>query len=417
MLSAGIDLGTSGCRLIIIDQAAHIVYEKRVIYPHKTIQTPELWWDSVSDLLLSIPNKLLEKLVAICIDGTSGTLLLTDKAGKPSTPALMYNDTRAIEQANRIRDIAPESSGAHGAGSSLSKLLYLLDEYPDKAHKHALHQADWIANRLLGQFGLSDENNCLKLGYDSINMKWPDWLANLHIPLALLPNVYSAGDNFGTISEQISKKFNLPSTLKIIAGTTDSIAAFIATGASNVGEAVSSLGSTLAIKLISDKAIFSPNLGVYSHRIKGKWLVGGASNSGCAVLLKYFTSDEIQLMTKEIDGNQLLNLNYYPLCQTGERFPIANTNKQAILSPRPEDNKDFFQAILEGIADIEVDAYRTLVQLGAPAPNKIITVGGGINNPAWTKIRERKLDITLSNAIYTEAAYGVALLGLQTHSD
>ena len=71
-----------------------------------------------------------EKLRAISIDGTSGTLLLSDGKGKPSSPVLMYNDTQAWQEAADIATIAPDQSGAHGVGGSLSKLLFLLKQYP-----------------------------------------------------------------------------------------------------------------------------------------------------------------------------------------------------------------------------------------------------------------------------------------------
>jgi len=145
-LSAGIDLGTSGCRIIVIDSNKNIQYEERVNYGAAVEQTPELWWQSVTSLLLNLPNHISQKLGALCIDGTSGTLLLTDKWGKPTSPALMYNDTKASKQVRKISQIAASNSGAHGAGSSLSKLLYLLDKHPNPSspHAHALHQADWI---------------------------------------------------------------------------------------------------------------------------------------------------------------------------------------------------------------------------------------------------------------------------------
>ena len=198
--------------------------------------------------------------------------------------------------------------------------------------------------------------------------------------------------------------------LKIVAGTTDSIAAFIATGAMNIGDAVSSLGSTLAIKILVKQAIYAPKMGIYSHRLGDKWLVGGASNTGGAVLLKYFKSAQLAELTLDVNPKQLLNLNYYPLVQQGERFPVANVNKAAILHPRPTRDAEFFQAMLEGIADIEAEAYRCLTQLGANPPRLIYTVGGGNRNEKWTTIRQNKLGIKLINPVYSEAAYGSAVL-------
>lgn len=409
MYYAGLDFGTSGCRLILINEANELHYEDRVVYADASAQSPALWWQALVQLFSALPVAMRDKLAAISVNGTSGSILLCDEQGQPSSPVLMYNDTRSSAEAATIATLAPENSAAHGVGGSLSKLLFLLQHYPHQTHCYALHQADWISNRLLNQWGLSDENNCLKLGYDPVARQWPQWLALLNVD-HLLPKVNKTGQCLGRISAQIAQQLHLPQQLNIVAGTTDSIAAFIATGAKNIGDAVSSLGSTLAIKLLSPKPIYAPKMGIYSHRLGDKWLVGGASNTGGAVLLKYFDKAQLVTLTQQVNPKQLLNLHYYPLDGKGERFPIADSNKLAILTPRPDSDAEFFQAMLEGIADIETQAYHCLTQLGAIQPNMIYTVGGGNANERWTNIRQAKLAIDIKNPVYSEAAYGSALL-------
>ena len=210
MYYAGVDFGTSGCRLILINQCNQLRYEARIRYPKNAVQSPQLWWQALLKLLSELPCSMREKLRAISIDGTSGTLLLSDGKGKPSSPVLMYNDTQAWQEAADIATIAPDQSGAHGVGGSLSKLLFLLKQYPHKDHAHALHQADWIANRLLGQWGFSDENNSLKLGYDPITRQWPQWLASLNFAQHLLPKVTATGQCLGTISMAMAQLLQLP---------------------------------------------------------------------------------------------------------------------------------------------------------------------------------------------------------------
>jgi sugar (pentulose or hexulose) kinase len=351
-------------------------------------------------------------LQAIAIDGTSGTLLLANQKGQPSSVTLLYNDIRASDEACEIAQIAPSESGAQGSSSALARLLWLLKHYPNQAHAHALHQADWIMGKLAGVFGHSDENNCLKLGYDVVKRQWPDWFECLSVPMHLLPKVHQAGEKIATIDTQMARLFGLPLDLAVVAGTTDSIAAFIATGASKIGEAVTSLGSTLAIKFISDTPLFAPEYGVYSHRLANNWLIGGASNSGGAVLLNYFTPQQLTQMTPLLRPERATGLDYYPLVRKGERFPFANPNKKACLSPRPNDDVLYFQAMLEGIAEIESCAYQRLSQLGAAKLTTVYSVGGGSKNKKWTTIRENKLKVELITPHYTEAAYGVALLAL-----
>ncbi len=412
-LYAGVDFGTSGCRLVLINAQKMQVYSQQVHYSYPDKQSPSLWWRALSELLNSCPLALKKRLNSIAVDGTSGTLLLTDQQGEPSSITLMYNDARAITEARQIAEIAPAESGAQGASSSLARLMWLLKNYSNTSHSHVLHQADWIMGKLSGRFGISDENNSLKLGYDAIKKQWPDWFEQLSIPQALLPKVYQPATRIATIDPYIAKLFDMPLNLAIVTGTTDSIAAFIATGANKIGEAVSSLGSTLAIKFISDMPIFAPRYGVYSHHLGNYWLVGGASNSGGAVLLKYFTAQQLDAMTPFLNPEQSTKLDYYPLLKTGERFPFADPKKSAILEPRPDNDIVYFQAMLEGIASIEAQAYQRLSKLGAPKLTTVYSVGGGSQNKAWTQIRKKKLKVSLLTAKHAQASYGSALLALE----
>jgi sugar (pentulose or hexulose) kinase len=80
------------------------------------------------------------------------------------------------------------------------------------------------------------------------------------------------------------------------------------------------------------------------------------------------------------------------------------------LEPLPPDSVTFFQGMLEGIAQIEAEGYRLLTSLGAPTLAEVRTTGGGAQNPAWTRIRERILGVRITSARSGAAAYGAALL-------
>ena len=284
----------------------------------------------------------------------------------------------------------------------------------EHAHAHALHQADYILGKLSSNFALSDENNCLKLGYDIVNRCWPEkQLSELGLDLSLFPKVFAAGTPVAMIDGQQAQFLGLPDTVQLVTGTTDSVAAFIATGAKNAGDAVTSLGSTLVLKLITDNPIFSHKHGIYSHRLGDQWLVGGASNTGGNVIQKYFSQQQVTDMTMQLSADKPTGLNYYPLTEKGERFPIADANRQPQLSPRPESDIDYFQGILEGIASIEKQGYEMLSELGANTVTSIKTVGGGCKNRAWTHIRKQALNVEMITPKNTEAAYGSALLALK----
>lgn len=417
-LFVGIDLGTSGCRAVAVDAAGRVRGTSAVALPAplrdgaQVEQDPTLWWEGVCGTLANLSAQVpLRNARALAIDGTSATLLLADAAGTPLGPALMYNDARATAEAERITRIAPRGSAAHGATSALAKLLWLQRRHPG-AH-YALHQADWITGRLSGRFGISDENNCLKLGYDAVARGWPEWLERLGVQSGLLPEVTVPGTDLGTILPEFAVKFRISTSCRIVTGTTDSTAACLAAGVTAPGEAVTSLGSTLVVKVMSPVPVFAPEYGVYSHRLGDLWLAGGASNSGGAVLLRHFSRERLEALTPLLQPERATDLDYYPLAAPGERFPVNDPHWPPRLEPRPDDDAVFLQGMLEGMAQIERRAYRLLEELGAPYPRVVYSTGGGARNEAWRRIRERLLGVPVIVAEHEDAAYGAALLALR----
>lgn len=427
-LYLGIDLGTSGCRAVVIDAAGNVTVEAAVELPPphraegRSEQDPALWWTALLEVLRRLGRGIDPAAVrALAVDGTSATLLFTDASGRPLAPALMYDDARSRAEAARIAAVAPPACGAHGATSTLAKLLHLQNDPALHSARHALHQADWLAGRLCGEYGISDENNCLKLGYDSVERRWPDWLDRLGVRPELLPRVVPPGTVIGALRAADVRRLGYAADLRVVAGTTDSVAAFLAAsstaGATATGTAVTSLGSTLVLKVLCDRPVFAPKYGVYSHRLGERWLAGGASNSGGKVLRHFFSQAEIDAMTPRLAPARPTGLDYYPLTAPGERFPHNDPAYPPRLTPRPADDVDYFQGMLEGIARIEAQGYRLLADLGAPYPGAVLTVGGGARNAGWSAIRQAMLGVPLRAARSEQACYGAALLARRALMD
>lgn len=410
----GIDVGTSGVRAIAVDLHANQLAMARYLYSDlgagnsQDYRSPELWWRSVEKAVEDVVNELSGfDVLAMAVDGTSGSVLPIDKKGSPLAEPLMYND--AIEDKQLLESIAscmPDTSAAGGATSGLAKALSFLNLNPYKI----IHQADWIVGQLTGEYTHSDANNALKTGFDPVAMCWPEWISETADVVPLLPDVVTPGETLGTLSAEVAKRFNLSTDVKIIAGTTDGCAAFLATGASETGDAVTSLGSTLTLKLLSDRPIFSPQYGIYSHRIGDMWLAGGASNTGGAVLAHFFSQTEIMELSCLVNSDVPTNLDYYPLVKPGERFPVNDPDMVPRLEPRPELPQVFLQGLLEGIAAVEKLGYEKLVAVGGPQVRSIRSVGGGANSTVFTQIRKTTQTVKFASTLSEEAAFGAAML-------
>lgn len=424
-LSLGIDIGTSGVRTAVLQADGALVSMVRVDHlPQEADRIDaEKWWSAVQTCIARHLADLAGRglsghdISRIAVDGTSGTMVLTDAALRPVTRALMYNSAGFHREADRIGQVAPEAHITRGGNSALGRAMRLVEEAEDGAEDGAggaparflLHQADFIAAKLLGQGGLSDHNNALKTGFDPAVERWPDWIGEVIDP-ALLPAPVPPGASFGPVSGAVADDLGLSRRAVICAGTTDSIAAFLAAAPLRPGIAVTSLGSTLAVKALSRDRVDDPAVGLYSHRLGEVWLAGGASNTGGAVLAHFFPAERLAELSAQMTPDAPTGLDYYPLLAPGERFPVNDTGLQPRLQPRPTSDAAFLQGMFEGIARIEAQCYREIAARGGRFPEKVYSAGGGAQNPAFTRIRARALGIVPQTAQADEAAIGVARL-------
>ncbi|WP_127470920.1 FGGY-family carbohydrate kinase [Thiomicrorhabdus aquaedulcis] len=456
-LILGIDVGTSGLRACLVqrrpgqtpdslaDAAVGFLNVHKDLRSSTCVQSsPQSWLDALTLLLDdSVIKPYLSQVAHIVVDATSSTVLLCSQDGQPRTAALMYNDQQAqvqSEQLARLTDSLGVSTAAQGASSTLAKVRFLQKGVNASAQELFIcHQIDYVNHYLADFDWITDENNALKLGYDSVQGAWPGWVSDYLSPLnalnqpntntlprLTLPKVVAPGTALAHLKPCIAQRFGLNPHATLYAGTTDSIAGFLAAGASQPGDAVTSLGSTLALKMLSPQPIFNAQYGIYSHRLKDQWLVGGASNSGGAVLLAYFSLTDINDLMRmfyQLNGAQqdaLLNTaaatNYYPLTRPGERFPIASSRFSPKMPPPVHavhndlDKLAYFMAMVQGLVNVENTGYQTLHALGAPRVKRLYAVGGGLKNPLWVRLRQNIWPTQLNPALSADAAFGVTQL-------
>ncbi|CAN6197562.1 unnamed protein product [Urochloa humidicola] len=419
-LYLGIDFGTSGARYALIDRQGAIHSEgKRAYAPvDNAAGWARSWKAALFELIGDIPPALRPAISSISIDGTSATTLIVDsKTGELLAGPFLYNESFP-DALPAVASIAPANHTVCSGSSTLCKLVSWWWNASGScsgagsAAAVLMHQADWLLWLLHGQYGVSDYNNALKVGYDPEAGAYPSWLASQ--PYAtLLPSVRAPGAPIAAVRDDVCSQYGLSKECIVCTGTTDSIAAFLAARTSEPGRAVTSLGSTLAIKLVSEVRVDDARFGVYSHRLDDAWLVGGASNTGGAVLRQLFTDEQLVALSRSIDPAAASPLDYYPLPRKGERFPVSDPDMMPRLQPRPESDAEYLHGILESIARIEAKGYNLLRELGATAVEEVFTAGGGAQNDKWTAIRERMLGVPVRKAEQTEAAYGAALLALK----
>ena len=403
-LALGVDLGTSGLRLALLNGQGELVAERQAAYPG-AFGAAASWRDSLIALVASLEPGLRRRIGAIALDGTSGTLLRCEPDGNPLGDALAYHQAFPRQQSACAALVAPGSPAASASGS-LARALVLRQGAVGPGLLR--HQADWLMGWLLGDWRWGEEGNNLKLGWDLSEGRWSGTLGS-QAWASELPEVVASGTRLGALGAGARALLDLEPGCLVVAGTTDANAAVLA-AAPQLGEGITVLGTTLVLKQFSPVPISGP--GISCHRLGGRWLVGGASNAGGGVLRQFFSGQDLVELSRQINPDQPSGLQLRPLPRPGERFPVDDPGLEPVLGPRPVSDALFLQGLLEGLAAIERAGWQRLLELGAPPIGRVISLGGGARNPQWRRIREQCLGLPVWNRPNLSAAAGVARLAL-----
>ncbi len=383
-------------------------------------QDPENWWSAVAAACRSaLAQVSAEAIQGVAVDATSGTILVADGAGRPLTPGLMYDDTRAGAETQQVNAAGAEVWAALGYNRmqptwGLPKLLWLLREKGRTLPPDArlAHQSDFINHRLAGHAVATDTSNALKTGCDTRSEQWPhDVFASLNIPPSLLPSVVRPGTQLGAVCVAAAEATGIPVGTPIFAGMTDGCAAQIGAGALGVGGWNSVLGTTLVLKGVSTELVRDPLGVVYSHRSPdGNWLPGGASSTGAAALSKHFAGRDLEALGAQAAEREPSRLVAYPLTSRGERFPFHAPDAKGFLIGTPRDEVEHFAALLQGVAFLERLCFDYLDLLGIPIDGDLLLTGGGAKSRPWCQLRADVLGRPVKIPENAEAAFGMAIL-------
>lgn len=410
-LSLGVDLGSSGIRIALADRAGNKLVERAGPYP-QPFSDPHGWLEGLVSLCSQLTSQLRSQVGAIAIDGTSGTLLLCrpngELAAAPLHQALPYHQA-CPEQAAAALAIAGCGPAASASGS-LARALALLETASACGQTGPWllrHQADWLMGWLLGDWRWGEEGNNLRLGWDLQGRCWRGAIGDQPWS-GSLPAIRASGDLLGSLQPRAAQALGLPLSCQVVAGSTDANAAVLATDAQE-RDGVAVLGTTLVLKQWSPRPIEGP--GVSCHRLAGRWLVGGASNAGAGVLRRFFSDNQLRELSRQINPSHNSGLQLRPLPGRGERFPVDDPCLEPVLEPRPVSDVLYLQGLLEGLARIEAAGWLRLQALGAPAVERVISVGGGAVNPQWRRIRSQLMGgLPVLNRPGLSAALGMARL-------
>jgi sugar (pentulose or hexulose) kinase len=389
----GLDFATESARALLLNETGQVLARTNAKLAPVIVgadgsrkQDPKSWIAALDQVLSEICKQAVDlkiKPIALSITATSGTFVLCDKEGAPITSGVMYNDGTANSPLERAAKLG----------------------LPNSYFKHV---PEFLLAHLTGYNNCpSDWSHALKTGVD---LQTNDWTpaAKVQAGAMKLPNICAPGALIG----EVSKRHNLPA-MKIYAGMTDGCTAQISAGGADYGNAVTTLGTTMVLKLISKVNVSGP--GFYSHLVpESMWLAGGASNLGGISLQGFSDLDSLGNRAGEYGPAKTVR---YPLVGTGDRFPIANKTLTEISTGQAKDEIENYRSTLEGIGFAERLSYEILRDAGAPTLSAVTTVGGGAKSATWNLIRATILNLEITARPEAGSDLGAAMIALAASSN
>ena len=429
----GIDLGTSSVKAVVMDLTGTLLAQATADYPVSNPHAgwaetdPEQWWSAITTAVRQATAASRARISGIGLSGQMHGVVPTDAAGTPVRPAMLWADSRAVDQLTGYRNL-PEPTRSRlanpltpGMAGPLLAWLAARETESYRATRWALQPKDWVRGRLTGQFDSEPSDASATLLYDIPGDTWDlDVVAALGLDPGMLPPLLShsgalAGDLLASAAGQLGLDRGIP----VAAGAADTAAAALGSGLTDPDQAQLTIGTGAQIVLPAAAAqVRSTNEPVtHLYRAateKGWYEMAAVLNGGLALnwvrqLLGASWAelyDSAAVPARADDPIFLPHLN-------GERTPYMDTSLRGSwtgLDPR-HDRVSLLRSALEGVAFTIRAALDSLPGV-TDRIDHLRLAGGGSTAPAWRQMLADVLGYPL-HAVHIPAASGrgAALLG------
>ena len=433
-LYVGIDLGTSGVKLLLVAADGTILAENTqgypVSYPHPgwSEQAPEDWFSAVLKGLKELLNGQDKSAVkGISFGGQMHGLVALDKDDNVIRPAILWNDGRTEEETKYLNEvIGKERLSAYTgniafAGFTAPKLLWMKKHEPEnfaRIHKIMLPK-DYLAYRLSGAFctDFSDASGMLLL--DVKNRRWSPEMENVTtMSEDKLPALHESYEAVGTLKAEIADMVGL-NDVKVIAGAGDNAAAAVGTGVVGEGGCNISLGTSGTL-FVSSRTYHEDKVNAlhsFCHADGGWHLMGcilSAASCNSWWVNGILQSDDYKKEEAGLEEKMGKNDVFFLPYLMGERSPHNDvTARGAFIGMRPDTTRgEMTLAMLEGVAFALRDCLEAAKKNGAKIPRTKLC-GGGAKSKLWRQIIANVMNMPVDIPQTEQGpSYGAAMLAM-----
>jgi xylulokinase len=435
----GIDVGTSACKVIAVNDGGEVAAKALAAYPLVSPrpgwaeQDPAHWWQATQTALSQVLNALPDRraIAGIGLSGQMHGLTALDEADDVLRPAILWCDQRAAPHCD---EITARAGGLGGLlelvqnrmlpGFTAGKLLWMREHEPGlfARMKRMLNPKDYLRLRLTGE-QVTDVSDASGTGlFDVRRREWSQTLMSLlDLPAALVPQVVESTERSGTLRPGLARAWGLPDGVPVFGGGGDSVIQTTSMGVIDTGP----LGVTIGTAgIVAGGMRACPDatgqLQISCGNAPGRWHVmgvtlsaGGAFEWLRGALRRLMPELSFERMTELArhaapGSDGLLFLPYL----LGERCPhVAADGRAAWIGLTPtHDTSHMVRSVMEGVL-LNIRSIAALGESAGLSCDELRVSGGATGERLWLQLLADVLqrEVTTVTGAAEGGAYGAVL--------
>ena len=427
----GLDLGTSGLKGVLIDDAQAVLAEASapltVARPHEgwSEQSPADWIAAAESVMDALSAYGLSKVRGIGLSGQMHGATLLDASDEVLRPCILWNDTRSHEEAAEL-DGDPLFRRVTGnivfPGFTAPKLLWVRRQEPRIWEKVArvLLPKDYLRLWLTGEYVAEMSDAAGTSWLDTGKRDWSDdCLSATGLTRANMPRLVEGSAVSGSLRSALSSRWGLPTGVVVAGGGGDNAASGVGVGVVKAGDAFVSLGTSGVLFAANDGYQPAPETAVHTfcHALPNTWPQMGVILAATDALNWYagLVGETAANLTGALTDLQAPTKTLFLPYLGGERTPLndAAIRGAFIGLEHATDRAAATRAVLEGVTFAIRDSRDALAATGTRI-DRLLAVGGGSRSDYWLRAIATALDIPVHLPVAGDfgGAFGAARLGL-----